>query len=105
MIRTAYKFSFEQNIPNGEIRKGLMLSTIAVEAIYGESAMMTDCKFSTFERQRVCIIDAETQVGADLAKVFARFMNLYSGGCFRSEFIECKESLGDILDFCEMFIQ
>lgn len=105
MRRTAYRFSFEPDIEMSDVLKAMMLSTIAVEAIYGESAMMTDGKFDVCKRHRQCIIDAETQLGADLAKVFARFMNLHSGGCFSTEFIECKSNLGDILDLCGMYLQ
>lgn len=105
MTRTAYRFTFEPDIPMDEILKGLMLATIAVEAIYGESAMMTDGKLGFSRRRRTCVIDGETKLGADLAKVFARFMNLHSGGCFRTEFVECRGPLGDILDLCEALIR
>ncbi|MHB1002023.1 MAG: hypothetical protein ACYC27_22510 [Armatimonadota bacterium] len=105
MIRTTYRFSFNESIPMKEILKGLLLSTIALEAIHGESAMLVDGKFNVCERNKECIIDAETPVGADLAKVFARVMNMYCGGCFRTDFIECKAPLGDILDLYRMFVR
>lgn len=105
MTRTVHKFTFEPEIPMGEIRNGLLLSTIAVEAIYGESAMMIEGKFSINMREWTCVIDAETQLGSDLAKVFAGFMNMYSGGCFRADFTECKMPLGDMLDLCGALIR
>jgi hypothetical protein len=87
-----------------EVEQALALSTIAVESIYGEPAMMVDGKFSVNKRARTCQIDAETQLGCDLAKVFAGFMNTKSGGCFRTETVECKEQLGDMLDLFRAFV-
>lgn len=105
MTRTVYRFTFEPGVPMAHVLRGLLLSTTAVEAIYGESAMMVDGKFSVCKRERTCDIDAETQVGMDLAKVFAKFMNLHSGGCFRTEFVEEKAPTGDILDLCGAVLQ
>ena len=104
MIRTAYRFSFEPDISMDEVEKALALSTIAVESIYGESAMMVDGKFTVSKRARTCLIDAETQLGQDLAKVLARFLNTNHGGCFRTEMVECKGTLGDLLDLYGAFV-
>jgi len=104
MIRTAYRFSFEPEVSMDDVEKALGLSTIAVESIHGEQAMMIDGKFAVNKRARTCLIDAETQLGADLARVLAGFMNNNSGGCFRTEMVECKGQLGDMLDLYGAFI-
>jgi len=104
MIRTAYRFSFEPEVSMDDVEKALGLSTIAVESIHGEQAMMIDGKFAVNKRARTCLIDAETQLGADLARVLAGFMNNNSGGCFRTEMVECREQLGDMLDLFRAFV-
>lgn len=104
MIRTAYRFSFEPEVPMDEVEQALALSTIAVEAIYGESAMMIDGKFTVSKRTRTCLIDAETQLGQDLAKVLSGFLSTNHGGCFRTEMVECKGTLGDMLDLFGAFV-
>ncbi len=104
MIRTAYRFSFEPEVPMHEVEKALALSTVAVESIHGGQAMMVDGKFAIHKRARTCLIDAETQLGCDLARVLAGFLNTISGTCFRTEMIECKGPLGDMLDLYEAFV-
>lgn len=104
MIRTAYRFSFEPEVSMDEVEKALALSTIAVESIHGEQAMMIDGKFTVLKRARTCLIDAETQLGCDLARVLAGFMNNGSGGCFRTDMVECKGQLGDMLDLYGAFV-
>jgi len=104
MIRTAYRFSFEPEVSMDEVEKALALSTIAVESIHGEQAMMIDGEFAVLKRARTCLIDAETQLGCDLARVLAGFMNTSSGGCFRTDMVECKGQLGDMLDLYGAFV-
>jgi len=104
MIRTAYRFSFEPEVSMDEVEKALALSTIAVESIHGEQAMMIDGKFAVLKRARTCLIDAETQLGCDLARVLAGFMSTSSGGCFRTDMVECKGQLGDMLDLYGAFV-
>ena len=104
MIRTVYRFVFEPDISMDDVEKALALATIAVESIHGEQAMMIDGKFAVLKRARTCLIDAETEVGCDLARVLSGFMNTCSGGCFRTDMIECKAPLGDMLDLYRAFV-
>lgn len=101
MIRTAYKFTFCPDVSMSEVQHALAISTIAVESIHGEAAMMVDGKFTVDRRARVCLIDAEAQISEDLARVFAGFMNARRGVCFRSETIEFRGELGDKQDLFE----
>lgn len=105
MIRTAYRFCFEPEVSMDEVEKALALSTIAVESIHGEQAMMIDGRFAVNKRARTCLIDAETQLGCDLARVLAGFLNNSSRGCFRTDMVECKGQLGDMLDLYGAFIR
>ena len=104
MIRSIYRFSFDKTVSMDEVEQALALSTVAVESIHGEQAMMIDGKFTVLKRARICLIDAETQLGCDLARVLAGFMSTSSGGCFRTEMVEFKGQLGDMLDLYGAFV-
>lgn len=100
MIRTVYKFTFDANVPMDGITKLLALSTISVESIHGESAMMLDGGFLMNIRRRTCLIDAESPTGNDLARVFTGFLNLQAEGRFRVETEETSDPLGGLVGLC-----
>lgn len=98
MVRTVYKFTFDDSVAMDDVEQILALSIIPMESIHGESAMMVDGRFAVNKRRRTCLIDAESQLGKDLARVFAGFLNAKAGGCFRVDFEETGQQLGDMLD-------
>ena len=103
MIRTVYKFSFDDSFAMDDVEQILALSVIPVESIHGESAMLVDGRFAVNKRRRTCLIDAESQLGNDLARVFTGFLNAKAGGSFRVDFGETGEQLGDVLDLYGAF--
>lgn len=103
MIRTVYKFTFDDGVAMDEVERILALSTIPVESIHGESAMLIDGRFTVNKRRRICLIDAESQLGNDLVRVFTGFLNASAGGSFRVDFEETGEQLGDLLDLYGAF--
>jgi len=103
LIRTVYKFSFDDSFAMDDVEQILALSVIPVESIHGESAMLVDGRFAVNKRRRTCLIDAESQLGNDLARVFTGFLNAKAGGSFRVDFGETGEQLGDVLDLYGAF--
>lgn len=103
MTRTVYKFTFDDSIPMDEVAKTMALSVIPVESIHGESAMMLDGKFLMNMRRRTCTIDAESETGNDLARVFLGFLNLQAPGRFSIVTEESSEALGGLVHFCGVF--
>lgn len=103
MIRTVYKFTFDDSVAMDDVERILALSAIPVESIHGESAMLVDGRFAVNKRRRTCLIDAESQLGNDLARVFTGFLNASAGGSFRVDFGETGERLGDLLDLYGAF--
>ncbi|MHB1001441.1 MAG: hypothetical protein ACYC27_19555 [Armatimonadota bacterium] len=98
MTRTVYKFTFTKEVEISDINNAMAMAAIAVEAIYGEPAMKIDGKFYVSDRQRICLIDSESQLGQDLAKVFAGFIDLNDKGSYMSESIEFGRPLGTMVD-------
>jgi len=103
LIRTVYKFSFDDSFAMDDVEQILALSVIPVESIHGESAMLVDGRYAVNKRRRTCLIDAESQLGNDLARVFTGFLNAKAGGSFRVDFGETGEQLGDVLDLYGAF--
>lgn len=98
MIRNVYKFTFAKDVSIEEVNNAMAMAAIAVESIYGEHAMMIDGKFYVSDRQRICLIDSESQLGQDLAKVFAGFIALNDKGAYTSEMIAFAKPLGSMVD-------
>jgi len=103
LIRTVYKFTFDDSVAMDDVERVLVLSAIPVESIHGEAAMLVDGRFAVNKRRRTCLIDAESQLGNDLARVFTGFLNTSAGGSFRVDFEETGERLGDLLDLYGAF--
>lgn len=74
MIRSVYKYSFEKLIPMNDVEDSLMLAALAAESLHGRSAMKLDAAFCLNTKTRTCIIDAETQMGCDIARMFTGFI-------------------------------
>lgn len=70
----AYKYSFSGSVPMDDVEDSLMLAALAAEGLHGRSAVMLDAAFCLDKRRRTCLIDAETQIGRDIALIFARYM-------------------------------
>lgn len=74
MIRSVYKYNFSKLIPMNDIADSLMLAALAAESLHGRSEMKMDAAFCLNTRTRTCVIDAETQVGCDIARMFTGFI-------------------------------
>ena len=106
MIRSIYRFSFDKTVSMDDVEKALALSTIVIEAIYGESAMRIDGIFSVDSKARTCIIDRQTDLGCDLAKVLIGFLRLsMNDGSYDVEQDETQDGLGDMFGLFKGFIR
>ncbi|MEN6521140.1 MAG: hypothetical protein ABFD46_08330 [Armatimonadota bacterium] len=74
MNRTVYKIQFAGELPVGMVDFHLMTAARAAESLYGRNAVRLDGAARLSSRSRTVTIDAETEVGVDLAKMFMGFM-------------------------------
>jgi hypothetical protein len=72
--RTVYKIQFGRSLPVGMVDFHLMTAARAAESLYGRNAVRLDGAVRLNPKNRTVTIDAETQVGIDLAKMFMGFM-------------------------------
>lgn len=73
MTNHIYRYRFDRAVPASEIEETLMLALIAVESLHGRARLRMDGRYRFDKKQHACEIDASTEVGADLAKIFTGY--------------------------------
>jgi len=74
MKRDIYKYRFAEGVPLKDAEETLFLAVLATESLHGRSQIRLDAKFSVDERKRSCVVDAGTQVGRHIARIFTGFL-------------------------------
>ncbi len=89
MARDVYRYVFADEVPGVEVETTLILSIFGVESLHGESQTRLDAQHAFDAKKRVVVIDASTEVGRDLNRLFIGFMTREFGpGSFRVERVE-----------------
>jgi len=89
MPNDVYRYEFVDAVPAAEIETTLVLSLFAVEALHGESQTRLDAGHAFDPKRRTVVIDAATEVGKDLNRVFIGFVTREFGpGSFRVERVQ-----------------
>lgn len=84
MVRYIYRF--EKQVQFDEIDDTLMLATLAAECIHGRTQIHLDARFKATRKDNVCWIDADSEVGQHIARIFAGFMvRLFGEQAFKVE--------------------
>jgi len=71
--RDIYRYRFEKDVPMKEARESLLLAVLAAECLHGESRVRLDASYRFSRAKRVCVIDAGTDVGRDISRIFTGF--------------------------------
>lgn len=74
-----YRYSFSADVPIEEVEDTLILALVATEALHGAAQTPLDVALCFDRLQRTCVIDASTQVGRDLNRVFVGFVRIQFG--------------------------
>lgn len=74
MDRLVYRYNFAKHIPISDVEDSLMIAALAAEALHGRAAMKLDASFYLSKKTRTCVIDAETPVGCDIARILTTFI-------------------------------
>lgn len=70
MSRELVRFDFDAGVPREELEGTLLLAVLAVGALVGEAAVQIDGRYTLDAQRGVCLIDAGTETGRSIAKVF-----------------------------------
>ena len=70
MPTEVYRYMFDTSIGVEQIEASLVSAILSAEALHGESRVRLDARHLLSKTQRVCVIDARTEVGRDLNQIF-----------------------------------
>lgn len=73
MTSFAHKYYFDESVPAQDIVDTFLLAMLAVESLYDRSRAREESKFTMDEAQRTCAIEASTEVGSALDRIFAGY--------------------------------
>jgi hypothetical protein len=68
--REIYRYRFERDVPLKAARESLLLAVIAAECLHGETQVRLDASYRFSRQRRSCVIDASTDVGRDISRLF-----------------------------------
>ena len=68
-----YRYQFSPDAPAQEIEETLHLAVLAAECLYGQSRVRLDASYYMDSDKRTCVIDARTEVGRDIVRIFTGF--------------------------------
>jgi hypothetical protein len=94
MNSPVYHYLFLGPVPIEEIEVSLLLAVLATESLHGEAQVRLDACHVFDAEQRRCVIDATTQVGRDLNRLFVGFLRREFGEeAFKVERLEAMPRL------------
>lgn len=92
MNRQLYRYELLPDVPFQEAENSLLLSVLAVECLHGRSQLRLDATFCMNKEKRSCVIDAGTEVGRSIAKIFTGFLSREFGEqAFKVERVASEE--------------
>src|SRR5262245_59820911 len=74
MTRQLYRYAFKPDVPLDDIEAALVLAVLGAEALHVESQVRLDAGHYLDRERHACIIDAGTDVGKDLNRLFIIFL-------------------------------
>ena len=75
MSTELYRYRFNDDVPARELEESLLLAILAVECLLGESRVRLDARYCLRAKDGVCVIDAGSDVGQDINRIFTGFVS------------------------------
>ena len=79
MAHDIYKYIFDTSIPFQRLEDTFALALLAVESLHEKSRARMDIRFNLDRLNRICVIDASTEAGRDLSRIFFGFADVEYG--------------------------
>jgi hypothetical protein len=93
MNKEHYRYVFAPTVPPEEVEGSLLLALFAAESLHGEAQVCLDAAHYLSPDGRTCVVDAGTEVGRDLNRVFTGFLRREFGeDAFQVERVSATES-------------
>ena len=74
MPNDAHQYVFDPGIAFEDVEASLLLAIFAAESLHGEAQVRLDVSHAVDSDHRTCLIDASTEVGRDLNRLFVGFV-------------------------------
>ena len=79
MTQDIYRYRFGESMVLHEAEESLLLAVLAVESLYGRSPVRLDAAFCLDREKRSCVVDAGSEVGRAIARIFTGFLTRQFG--------------------------
>lgn len=74
MNRELYRYNFDSKVPIRDVEESLLLAVLAAESLHGRSLVRLDASFCLDSHKHSCVVDAATDVGRAIARIFTGFL-------------------------------
>ena len=74
MPREIYRYRFNSAVDITDVEASLLLALLATESLHGESQVRLEASHAMDVEGRTCVIDAGSNVGRDLNRLFVGFV-------------------------------
>ena len=89
MLGEIYRYQFSESVPLRDIEESLHLAILAAESLHGQSRVRLDAAYHLEDAKRACVVDAGTDVGRDISRIFTGFaIREFGEDAFQVERIE-----------------
>jgi len=75
MNRELYRYNFDSKVPIQDVEESLLLAVLAAESLHGRALVRLDASFCLDSKKRSCVVDAATDVGRAIARIFTGFLS------------------------------
>ena len=74
MRQIKYSYRFNPDISMDAVKDSLHLAVMAVEGLKGRTRIQLEARFQLDRTERSCVIDANTEVGENIVRIFTGFL-------------------------------
>lgn len=79
MTRGSYRYEFGPTTDMIQVEEALLLATMATEGLHGRSRVHLDAEFRCDANARTAAVDASTEVGDTIARIFTALLTTTIG--------------------------
>ena len=74
MNHELYRYNFGSTVPFQDIEESLLLAVLATECLHGRALVRLNASFCLDPKKRSCVVNAATEVGQAIARIFTGFL-------------------------------
>ena len=102
MNRELYRYNFNAKVPLRDVEESLLLAVLATESLHGRALVRLDASFCLDTGRRSCVVDAATEVGRAIARIFTGFLTREFGEeAFKVERIAAESPISPAMSATE----